>query len=188
MSKIYEVRKIQVKGYGCIALEDIKKGTLILSEIPQCIFGDDPCPKKLSLKISNEKSPSLTETFNFSLNSENWIRKLVSSFYKMSENNQSEYLQLANKYELSDIKNLPMELKLKIQASKSIIRKMEQDPSEAEKILQIYEIYRTNSFGEGVKIKTSRFNHSCKPNANSFVPIPNLTGTAEVRAIKGKIF
>jgi len=77
-----------------------------------------------------------------------------------------------------------MELKLKIQASKSIIRKMKQDPSEAEKILQIYEIYRTNSFGEGVKIKTSRFNHSCKPNANSFVPIPNLTGTAEVRAIK----
>ena len=65
---------------------------------------------------------------------------------------------------------------------------MEQDPSEAEKILQIYEIYRTNSFGEGVKIKTSRFNHSCKPNANSFVPIPNLTGAAEVRAIKGKIF
>ena len=38
MSKLYEVRKIQGKGYGCVALEDIKKGTLILSEIPQCIF------------------------------------------------------------------------------------------------------------------------------------------------------
>ena len=66
---------------------------------------------------------------------------------------------------------------------------MEPDPREAEKFLQIYEIFRTNGFGDGVKIKAARFNHSCQPNANSFVRlIPNLAGAAEVRAIRGKIF
>ena len=37
---------------------------------------------------------------------------------------------------------------------------------EEEKIFKIFNIYVSNSFGRGLRIETSRFNHSCQPNAN----------------------
>ena len=37
MSDLYEVRKIQGKGYGCFALKDIKKGTVILQEFQKFV-------------------------------------------------------------------------------------------------------------------------------------------------------
>ena len=40
MSDIYEVRKIEGKGYGCFALKNIKKGTLILQEIQKHVWLD----------------------------------------------------------------------------------------------------------------------------------------------------
>ena len=179
MSELYQVKEIEGKGFGCVATRDIKSGTLILSETPQLIFGKDPSLKQLYLKRHGE----VEGKFNFLLNSPDWIKILVSSVNKMSETDRTEYLKLHSKYNEQEMKELPMELKLKIQASKSIIRNMDSDPIESEKILQIYEIYRTNGFSEGVKIKTSRFNHSCRPNANSFVMLPNITGLAEIRAI-----
>ena len=57
---------------------------------------------------------------------------------------------------------------------------IEDDQDQAEKILKIYNIYSTNSFEGGLKIKTSRFNHSCQPNASS---IFMNNGQYEVRAI-----
>ena len=48
---------------------------------------------------------------------------------------------------------------------KTKINAIEEDSKEAEKILNIYNIYASNSFMSGVRIKTSRFNHSCHPNA-----------------------
>ena len=33
---LYKEVKIQGKGLGCLALQDIEKGTLILEEKPQC--------------------------------------------------------------------------------------------------------------------------------------------------------
>ena len=42
---------------------------------------------------------------------------------------------------------------------------MEADADKAENILKIIGIYETNGFDNGLKIKTSRFNHSCWPNA-----------------------
>ena len=36
MNNLYKFEKIDGKGFGCIALKDIKKGTLILEEKPQC--------------------------------------------------------------------------------------------------------------------------------------------------------
>ena len=36
MNSLYKVVQIPGKDLGCVALKDIKKGTLILREIPQC--------------------------------------------------------------------------------------------------------------------------------------------------------
>ena len=37
MENLYKVVEIKEKGLGCVALKDIKKGTLILKEKPQCV-------------------------------------------------------------------------------------------------------------------------------------------------------
>ena len=50
---------------------------------------------------------------------------------------------------------------------KSEIDKFEKETEKAEKILKICNIFSTNCFSYGVAIKTSRFNHSCNPNATA---------------------
>ena len=66
------------------------------------------------------------------------------------------------------------------------IGKFERDPQKAKEILKICCIYESNKFGDGnsdgngVRIKTSRFNHSCKPNA---VTIRMVNDLYQVRAI-----
>ena len=37
MEDLYKVIEIKDKGLGCVALKDLKKGTLILKEKPQCV-------------------------------------------------------------------------------------------------------------------------------------------------------
>ena len=37
MEDLYKVIEIKEKGLGCVALKDLKKGTLILREKPQCV-------------------------------------------------------------------------------------------------------------------------------------------------------
>ena len=46
----------------------------------------------------------------------------------------------------------------------------------AEKIFKVFEIFKSNNFNGEIRIKTSRFNHSCRPNAAVLNP-------AEVRAM-----
>lgn len=93
------------------------------------------------------------------------------------------------------MKELPMELKLKIQASKSIIRNMDSDPIEGEKILQIYEIYRTNGFSEAknashhIQENIVKFNLSLElPNTTLFDDEPELFPYALKITAKTKIF
>ena len=54
------------------------------------------------------------------------------------------------------------------------------DTEKVEKILKIYKIYKSNYFNDGLTIKTSRFNHSCKPNA---IACSELNGQNQVLAI-----
>ena len=54
---------------------------------------------------------------------------------------------------------------------------MEKDSNKAEKILQIVCIYESNLFGNGIRIKIARLNHSCHPNAT------NIKRNYELRAI-----
>ena len=51
-----------------------------------------------------------------------------------------------------------------------------------EKALKVWGIYKTNTFTYGVYLKMSRFNHSCRPNAQYFWNVD--TNTRDVRALR----
>ena len=87
-------------------------------------------------------------------------------FSEMNKSDQDEYMKLSNKYE--NIQALPMkeksELRILLEQRKA---QCETNVDQNSKMLKIFHIYETNSFQDcGVCIKISRFNHSCRPNAN----------------------
>ena len=162
MSNLYKVTKIEGKGLGCVAISDIKKGSLILKENPQ-------------LYIESEEVKW----------SSGWIKSLMTSFNEMTETDQHEYMILHNKFNnFQNFQNTDFIRNCKeihdtiIEDVKLEIGKIEQNTEKAEEILKIICIYSTNSCN-GVKIKTSRFNHSCKGNAAAMV----FNGEHQVRAI-----
>ena len=169
MSNIYKVTEIEGKGLGCVATADIEKGSLILTENPQ-ICGN-----------TEEKTWS-----------SKWIKSLFKSFKQMKKADQLEYMALHNKWNnFQDSQNVEYHVeqievfKEKIMERdindwKLEIGKIEQNPEKAEEILKIICIYFTNSCNYGVKIKTSRFNHSCKANAAA---MQMSNGESQVRAI-----
>ena len=71
----YEVLPIKGKGFGCIAIKDIIKGTLILEEKSQCNANED-----------------------VDFGSQEHIMSVEESFLQMSLENQNEYLNLFNRY------------------------------------------------------------------------------------------
>ena len=171
MSSVYKVTEIKGKGLGCIAIVDIKKGSLILDENPQI------CPD-----IKEEMLSS------------GWIKSLLKSFYEMSKTDQDEYMTLHNKFNnfqdyqnSEDFQNCKEIVDKSLECLKLEIGEIEHDPQKTKEIFKICNIYLSNSFratsdgvGNGVRIKTSRFNHSCKPNA---VSMPMVNDLHQVRAI-----
>ena len=150
---MYEVKRVEGKGFGCIATKDIKKGDLILSENPQI--------------------PDVH-------NRPNDIWGLMESFNQLNEADRLEYMTLHDKYD--DLQALPSYSQLLINQElldkKSRISFMFGE--DTEKVLKIYRIYESNCFDDGVSIKASRFNHSCDPNT-SFVVLDNVPD--QIRAI-----
>ena len=80
MSGLYKVTEIEGKGLGCVAISDIKKGSLILIETPQ-----------LCVETEEREGSSM------------WIKSLLKSFYEMSKADQLEYMTLHNSF--NDFKN-----------------------------------------------------------------------------------
>ena len=163
MSSQYKVTEIEGKGLGCVAILDIKKGSLILAETPQ-----------LCIETEEREGSSM------------WIQSLLKSFYEMSKADQNEYMTLHNKVNnfqrfqnSEDIQNFKEILGMPIESVKFEIGKFEQDPEKAEEIFEICSIYSTNICEEGFYFKVSRINHSCQPNASCF----ELNGQLQVRAI-----
>jgi len=163
MSSLYKVTEIEGKGLGCVAISDIKKGSLILMEKP-----------KLCVEIEEREGSSM------------WIKILLKSFNEMIKADQLEYMTLHNNFQnfqnSEDNQNFKKEIAKEIEIVKFEIAKIEQDPEKAEEILKILGIYYANIFQGGVCLKGSRFNHSCQPNA-AFMKI---NGQLQFRAI-GKI-
>ena len=75
-NSLFEIVPIEGKGLGCVALKDMKIGTLILEEIPKFP------PEK---KDTNEKFSA-------------FLFGLIDSFDSMSENDQSEFMKLSNQF------------------------------------------------------------------------------------------
>jgi len=160
MSEYYEVKKIEGKGMGCVALKEIKLGTMILQEKPQ-------------LKL---KSGSWS------------FQDLMIAFQQMGDN-EEEYLNLSNRFENFDDLIQFILCQSDQKKSKSLnkwtkglkenLAKFNSEHREA--ILKIIGIYYTNCFDDGVVIKISRLNHSCRSNCE--YRWNEKTGFKEVRVV-----
>ena len=156
MEGIYRVVNIEGKGSGCIALQDLKKGTLVLDEKPQCIA---------------KKHPDGSRD----------LKSVIQSFACMSKNDQEEYLRLYMQYKnLVEVPDswkiistlLQSEAEKDLGSSNGVISSvhefMEVKQKRFQRFVDIIGIYNTNCFENGLGIKTARFNHSCCSNANAY--------------------
>ena len=119
------------------------------------------------------------------------MKILLKSFYQMSKADQLEYLTLRNKFiNIPDYKNYQKAIDECLEDLKLDVRKIEHDPEKAKEIFKIYCIFLSNMRStnyslanqseSGLMIKTSRFQHSCKPNAISMIKADDL---GQIRAI-----
>ena len=148
MSDLYEVRKIEGKGYGCFALKDIKKGTVILQELQKYVA--KPAGEEEHIPETQDKCRE------FALN-------ILSAFDKMSQSEKDGYLKLWNKFDGKQPQTQSMSDNLKFywQFVQNTVVEMER----VKKSMTIIGIHLTNHTGKGILIKMSQFNHSCKSNS-----------------------
>ena len=166
MASVYKVAEIEGKGLGCVAILDIEKGSLILNESSQM------CGIPEEIKGSSK-----------------WMKTVLKSFYQMGKADQLEYMTLRNKcINFQDYQNFisKEDFDKSLEDLRFEVSKFEHDPEKAEKVLKICCIYLTNRWNpnrseSGLMIKTSRFRHSCKPNAKTVVNADHDLG--QVRAI-----
>ena len=125
MSDFYKLIEIDGKGFGCVATKKIKPGTLIFSEKP-AVNALGNCPETICFKT------------------------MMSSFKKLTQNDQKEYLELHNRFDGEDTDEI---------LPKDLFQGMNLDVAEAYSalVLKVFGIYKTNAFGGGgVGIKMSR--------------------------------
>ena len=91
MANLYKVIEIQGKGLGCVATEDIPKGTLILAEKPQIVL---------------DQEIGIQAIFG------NLRKNVCSGFFAMSKEDQQEYFKLSNSFKEENDLNVPMKQKL----------------------------------------------------------------------------
>ena len=126
MDCLYKVENIEGKNLGCVALKDIKKGTLILKEGPQWA----------GIDVSEDQLPTPEQT-----------DELFQNFYSMSSENQEEILKLytAKKFSVEELGKQMNSLDLN-----------DKDPAVVEKTMKLFGIYSTNKFEGGVGVQSSR--------------------------------
>ena len=172
MDNLYEVVRIEGKGLGCRALQDIKSGTLILREKFQSVALN---PDQIRTASDFKKRGHVT------INLKEFTASLINAYLSMSKKDQEEFLKLFNMFRdpNSPVYNAKpskgdseqflfgthfgrFAMFYELLKSSDILQKKGID---TELALQIYGIYQTNSFSAGLAIKVSRFNHSCVANA-----------------------
>jgi len=149
MTEIYEVRESEGKKLGCFALQDIKKGSIIIKEKPQIVDKGHT-----DIKICGAIDLILTDI------TPSFVHGLNEAFNNMAKTDQEEYMKLYDKFD--NISSLPPILQTLVERWNQLITEITKSD---EKLAKIVRIYVTNAFSDGVYIKRSRFNHSCKPNA-----------------------
>ena len=163
MSDFYTVKRIPGKGLGCFAVKNIKKGTSVLQEKPQC--------------RASEASNGFADA--------DFRRSVLTSYLEMSESDRREYLNLYNRFE--DTEMLSDEQKKETSLIEEHFKtKSDLDPAIVAEFLKALNIYRTNSFEKGVGILVSRFNHACCSNAeaiwNEEAQVRHIRTTSNIKA------
>ena len=166
MSGVFKISAIEGRGLGWVATTDIKKGSLILNENPQI------CPKGEEKVLSAD-----------------WIKSLLESFDQLNKNNQDEFFTLYNKFnnikllqKLGETDIIQMAERT-LDKLKTAIDTFEWDHEKVKKILEICCIYLSNANNLGLRLKASRINHSCQPNAIPFMNSYGKYDQYQVRAI-----
>ena len=77
-SPLYKVVEVDGKNFGCVALKDIQKGTVILKEKPQC--------------VANWSGSQLQK-----------FTSVITNYNKMSQSNQENYLKLHNRFNQDEV-------------------------------------------------------------------------------------
>ena len=178
MENLYEVVRIEGKGLGCRALQDIKTGTLILREKFQCVAHS---PEQIAEASNYENRGRMTVKL------EEYTESLIDAYLSMSKQDQKEFLKLDNMFRdlnspcydakpvdgdyESFLFGTPFGRLLRyddlLKTSDILQKKGIGNKEDRNLALEIYGIYETNSFSAGLAIKNSRFNHSCVANASS---------------------
>ena len=112
MENLYEIVPIEGKGQGCVALQEIKIGTLILKERPQCVAKQE--------LVSGEGGHL----------SYDYLKSLSDAFFAMSSSDQQEFMKLESRFK---DKNLLEDLALRPERGGDYLKKM---LSELEKFVE----------------------------------------------------
>ena len=155
-SKLYIVTEIVEKDLGCVALKEIKRGTLILREKP-CFL----------------QNPDLEDL------DKDYFDDIFQGYETMDSHQKDKFLELANAYEHIERTNNYHNDKTKISLNHL---KEHPKPYPEGVALKVIQITETNRFHNGVFLEMSRFNHSCVSNAEYFWNEDR--NTRDVRAIK----
>ena len=152
---LFKIIPIEGKGVGWVALQDIKIGTLILSE--KCQF--EP-------KIQDNLWSLMESFFSMTTVDQNDFLKLSNLFWENPEflnsrkDDYDNWMAFANHYSTQHSSKYP-----------------EVDEELVLKIICIFESNKSLGAGESIAIKNSMINHSCCANAFSF----KRNGSMEVR-------
>eukprot|EP00092_Neocalanus_flemingeri_P027959 GFUD01030354.1.p1 GENE.GFUD01030354.1~~GFUD01030354.1.p1 ORF type:complete len:379 (+),score=83.31 GFUD01030354.1:141-1139(+) len=156
-------------------------GILVSKEKP--ILYVDPIQREKDRTIIHSLNLKLSMTEEAKSKIENVldIVRVVESFSKLSDSDKKEFLNLKDWDEPHEnIEDSNAFQKHFNMFEKTLNVGLDNIPFETVK--KVARIYKTNTFHNGVCLKTSRFNHSCRPNAECFWN--RATSTRDIRAIK----
>ena len=160
---LYEKQFVDGKGVGCFAIRDIRKGSLVLREFPVLHTPDTRFERE---DITFQDQRQTTEG-------------IIKAFLDMSEEDQGSYMKLYNKYNSATWSN---GMEKQLESVMNATAKMTFAGISKTTAIQIWSIYATNTFTTGVCLNMSRFNHSCRSNADHFWN--DDTNTRDLRALR----
>merc|ERR1712130_5651 len=158
---LYREENISEKGISCIAINEIKKGSLLLREFPQLLISDQM----------------------IEYDYDNLHKNVIGSFLNMSVEDQERYMELYNMYD-EDSEKWSDGIKEILNEALLATNGMVFSNISKENALKVWGIYKTNAFTNGVFLKMSRFNHSCHPNAAMSCRVSNTQDVRALRKIK----
>jgi hypothetical protein len=151
---MYAERAVPGAGLGCLALRPVLPGELVLREAPQLVVGQGAGSVLL---------------------------RTIRAFSNMTAEDQERYLGLSNMFD-KDTALWSETARNDMVSMEAEMENMEFSEIARSDVIRVWQIRMTNSFHNGVCLKMSRFNHSCRPNAEYFWN--RETGTRDARAVR----